>query len=71
MGEDRLRAVMLTGSAAERRPVADCRCASCRAAADGGGGRGRSGLLVQGVLQVDGDPANDSSGGSEPGSGGP
>lgn len=80
MDEDRLGRALLTGSAAQRRPVGDCRCPNCLLAgkhpapADPGdpgdpAGPGDlagdhrtwsrpSGLLLPGVLAVDGDSAD-------------
>jgi adenosylcobinamide kinase/adenosylcobinamide-phosphate guanylyltransferase len=75
VGEDQLRQAVLTGSAARRRPVGDCRCPNCLLAADGSVTRDDrpvwarpSGLLVPGILVVDGEPP---AGDGEPPVGGP
>ena len=67
MGEDQLRRAVLTGSAAQRWPVAGCRCPCCTLAKGGiapeaGFPAGSSvwgspsGLVVSGLFTVDGDP---------------
>jgi adenosylcobinamide kinase/adenosylcobinamide-phosphate guanylyltransferase len=71
VGEDRLRRAVLTGSAAQRWPVAGCRCPCCALAGGGIAPEGGSsadfpagssvwgspsGLLVSGLFTVDGDP---------------
>lgn len=63
MGQDRLRQAVLTGSAAQRPPVGDCRCVHCLPAVERSGPHGDrpgwerpSGLQLPGVLVVDGEP---------------
>jgi adenosylcobinamide kinase/adenosylcobinamide-phosphate guanylyltransferase len=71
VGEDRLREAVLTGSAGERRPVTGCRCPSCLDAGaeragvprPGAALRAPSGLLVPGVLSVDGEGGETGAGG--------